>query len=221
MWNRIKILMQGTNISKQERNSRLMNEFDKFVAEDGESLTSVNERFSTLINVMNQNNVTPREISINTKFLNSLRLEWSKYVTLYRQKYILEEEHFDVLYDYTSQFEPYVKASKAKKAVRNHDPLDLVANSQASPSYSREIQGDAQDEKLSTEMMLLTRAITQRYSNLTNNRIRTLSNTRNQAVIQDGRVDIQRRNVGYAGNGNRNARRINRNQETNAENALV
>ncbi|GJY04787.1 integrase, catalytic region, zinc finger, CCHC-type containing protein [Tanacetum coccineum] len=45
--------------------------------------------------------------------------------------------------------------------------------------------------------------------------------TRNQAVTQDGRVEIQRKNVGYAGNGNRNEGRKNRNQETNAGNVLV
>ncbi|GKD34887.1 hypothetical protein Tco_1250396 [Tanacetum coccineum] len=67
-------------------------------------------------------------------------------------------------------------------------------------------------------MMLLARAITQHYSTPTNNRLRTSSNTRNQAVIQDGRVDIQSKNVGYARNGNRNAGRQNRNQATNAEN---
>ncbi|GJY62288.1 integrase, catalytic region, zinc finger, CCHC-type containing protein [Tanacetum coccineum] len=49
-------------------------------------------------------------------------------------------------------------------------------------------------------MMLLARAITQRYSTPTNNRLHTSSNTRNQAVIQDGRMDIQSKNVGYAGN---------------------
>ncbi|GJS54358.1 hypothetical protein Tco_0627720 [Tanacetum coccineum] len=96
----------------------------------------IDSRFSTLINVMDQNKVTSLEISINTKFLNSLQPEWSKYVTLCRQKYILEEAHFDVFYDYMSQFEPHVKASKAKKAARNHDPLDLVANLQASSLYS-------------------------------------------------------------------------------------
>ncbi|GKA75391.1 putative ribonuclease H-like domain-containing protein [Tanacetum coccineum] len=211
MWNQIKRLMQGTYISKQERHSRLMNEFDKFVAEDGESLTSVYERFSTLINIMDQNEVKPFEISINTKLLNSLQLAWSKYATLTHQKFILEKEHYDVLYDYLSQFEPHVKASKAKKVVKNHDPLALVANSHANPpnsharpSYSRspqlyyvthppfmidydddyqgEIQGDAQEDKLSTAMI---------------------------------------KNVGYAGNGNRNARRTNRNQTTNARNGLV
>ncbi|GKE36401.1 hypothetical protein Tco_1459806, partial [Tanacetum coccineum] len=86
MWNKIKRLMQGTNISRQKRHLRLMNEFDKFMAEDSESLTSVYERFCTLINIMDRNDITPKEISINTKLLNLLQPEWSKYVTLARQK---------------------------------------------------------------------------------------------------------------------------------------
>ncbi|GKC32722.1 hypothetical protein Tco_1040016 [Tanacetum coccineum] len=45
--------------------------------------------------------------------------------------------------------------------------------------------------------------------------------TRNQAVTQDGCVEIQRKNVGYVGNGNRNEGRKNRNQATNAGNVLV
>ncbi|GKG30971.1 hypothetical protein Tco_0423459, partial [Tanacetum coccineum] len=61
------------------------------------------------------------------------------------------------------------------------------------------------EDKLSTPMMLLVRAITQRYSTPTNNPLRTSSNIRNQAMIQDGYVDIQSKNVGYAGNGNKNA----------------
>ncbi|GJR87543.1 integrase, catalytic region, zinc finger, CCHC-type containing protein [Tanacetum coccineum] len=53
-------------------------------------------------------------------------------------------------------------------------------------------------------MMLLARAITQCYSTPTNNRLCTSSNTRNQAVIQDGSIDIQSKNVSYAGNGKEN-----------------
>ncbi|GJU85101.1 hypothetical protein Tco_1292647 [Tanacetum coccineum] len=170
IWKRIKRLMEGSEISQQERHSRLMNKLDNFVAMEGESLTSVYERFATLINFMDQNNVP-------------------------------------------------------KKAARNHDPLVVVANSHAHSSnshasssysylpqpyyvthpssvidndddYQGEIQGDAQEYKLTTAMMLLSRAITQRYSTPTNNRLRTSSNTRNQVVIQDGRVDIQSKNVG-------------------------
>ncbi|GJU88013.1 hypothetical protein Tco_1300436 [Tanacetum coccineum] len=46
------------------------------------------------------------------------------------------------------------------------------------------------------------------YSNIfysTNNRLRTLSNTRNQAIIQGDRVNIQSRNSGNAGRNNRRA----------------
>ncbi|GKB14398.1 integrase, catalytic region, zinc finger, CCHC-type containing protein [Tanacetum coccineum] len=63
-------------------------------------------------------------------------------------------------------------------------------------------------------------SITQRYSTPTNYRLRSSSNTRNQDLIQDGHVDIQSKNVGYAGNGNRNAGRQNGNKVTNAGNGL-
>nr|GEZ85529.1 hypothetical protein [Tanacetum cinerariifolium] len=70
-------------------------------------------------------------------------------------------------------------------------------------------------------MMLLARAITQKFSTPTNNRLRTSSNTRNQVVIRDGRVDIQTKNAGYGRNGNRNAGRQNKNQAFNARNGLT
>ncbi|GKE88393.1 hypothetical protein Tco_1565868, partial [Tanacetum coccineum] len=84
--------------------------------------------------------------------------------------------------------------------------------------YQRELQWDAQEDKLSTTMMLLARAITHKFSTPTNNRLHTSSNTRNQVVINNGRVEIQTKNGGYSGNGNRNARRQNWNQVANAGN---
>ncbi|GJR13393.1 hypothetical protein Tco_0796045 [Tanacetum coccineum] len=225
--------MHGSEITEHERHLRLMNEFDKFAAMEGESLTSVYERIAKLVNVMDQNNIRPLPISINPtnlhqhQVLNSLQPEWSKYVTITRQNYNLKEVVYDQLFDTLSQFEPHVNASKVKKAVRNHDPLALVAHSNVHSSqshakeYQWELQGDAQEDKLATAMMLLARATTQCYSISTNNRLRTSSNTRNQAVIQDGKVDIQSKNVSYAGNGNMNVGRQNRNQAANAENGLV
>ncbi|GKG15247.1 retrovirus-related pol polyprotein from transposon TNT 1-94, partial [Tanacetum coccineum] len=43
----------------------------------------------------------------------------------------------------------------------------------------------------------------QKISTPTNNHLRTLSNTRNQAIIQDDRGNIQSRNSGNAGRNNR------------------
>ncbi|GJZ39330.1 hypothetical protein Tco_0585893 [Tanacetum coccineum] len=54
-------------------------------------------------------------------------------------------------------------------------------------------------------MLLLAKAITQNFSNPTNNRLRASSNTRNQAIIQGDRVNIQSRNSGNTGRNNRRA----------------
>ncbi|GKA66395.1 retrovirus-related pol polyprotein from transposon TNT 1-94 [Tanacetum coccineum] len=92
----------------------------------------------------------------------------------------------------------------------------MVSRSHASPSYSNspqpyyvthpssvidheqeyqgELQGDSQEDKLTTAMMLLSRAITQKFSTPTNNLLR------------------------YGGNSNRNAWRQNRNQTFNTGN---
>ncbi|GKA40659.1 hypothetical protein Tco_0733252 [Tanacetum coccineum] len=49
---RIKRLMHGSEITTHVRHSRLMDKFDKFAAKEGESLDSVHERLTTLVNIM-------------------------------------------------------------------------------------------------------------------------------------------------------------------------
>ncbi|GKD34137.1 hypothetical protein Tco_1249646 [Tanacetum coccineum] len=63
-------LMYGSEVTNHVRHSRLMDEFDKFAAKEGESLKSVYERLTPLVNIMDHNNVRPIPVSINTKFLN-------------------------------------------------------------------------------------------------------------------------------------------------------
>ncbi|GJT05222.1 hypothetical protein Tco_0839684 [Tanacetum coccineum] len=84
MWERIKRLMYGSDVTNHVRHSRLMDEFDKFAAKKGELLEFVYERLTTLVNIMDRNNVRLVPVSINTKFLNCLQPEWSKYVTMVR-----------------------------------------------------------------------------------------------------------------------------------------
>ncbi|GJT01122.1 hypothetical protein Tco_0822291 [Tanacetum coccineum] len=242
MWERIKRLMHGSEITTHMRHSRLKDEFDKFAAKEGESLDSMHERLTTLVNIMDRNNVRLIPVAINTKFLNCLQPEWSKYVTMVRHNQTRPAVSYDVLYDQLVQFEPHVLASRAKKATKNHDPLALIAHSNASSSHSHanssystqpyyvthppsvidyddkyqgELQGDSQEDKLITAMMLLAQAISQKFSTPTNNRLCFSSNTRNQVVVQDGRVDIQTKNAGYGVNANKNAGR-NKTQGFNA-----
>ncbi|GKE57839.1 hypothetical protein Tco_1497024 [Tanacetum coccineum] len=193
MWERIKRLMHESEITTHVRHSRLMGEFDKFAAKEGESLDSVHERLTTLVNIMDRNNVRPIPVAINTKFLNCLQPEWSKYVTM--------------------------------KAAKNHDPLALIAHSNASSSHSHanssysphpyyvthpppvvdyddeyqgELQGDSQEDKLTTAMMLLARAISQKFSTHTNNHLRYGGNANKNA----GRNITQGFNTGNASDEN-------------------
>nr|GEU59040.1 hypothetical protein [Tanacetum cinerariifolium] len=157
-----------------KKHSRLMDDFDKFAVKEGESLESVYERLTTLVNIMDL------------------------------------------------KFKHHVLASKAKKDAKNHDPLALLAHSNASSSqshanssyssqpyyvkhpslvgdykdeYQGDLRGDSQEDKLTIAMMLLSRVITQK-------------------------VDIQTKNASYGGNGNRNAGRQNKNQALNKPRVL-
>ncbi|GKA88620.1 hypothetical protein Tco_0810384 [Tanacetum coccineum] len=50
MWQRVKRLMQGTIQNQVDRETHFNNEFDQFVAEPGEALVSVYNRFAQLMN---------------------------------------------------------------------------------------------------------------------------------------------------------------------------
>ncbi|GJR66669.1 hypothetical protein Tco_0012734 [Tanacetum coccineum] len=225
MWERIKRLMFGSDVTSHVRHPRLMDEFNKFAAKEGELLASVYERLTTLVNIMDRNNVRPISVLINTKFLNCMQPEWSKYVTMVHHNQTRDTVSYDELYDSLLQFEPHVLASKAKKFAKNssYSPQPYYVTHPSSvvdyeDEYQGELQRDSQEDKLITAMMLLARAITQKFSTPTNNHLRTSLNTRNPTVVQDGRVDIQTKNTSYGGNGNKNVGRQNRNQAFNAGN---
>ncbi|GKD12611.1 hypothetical protein Tco_1197018, partial [Tanacetum coccineum] len=80
LWARIQLLMQGTSLTKQERECMLYDEFDKFTYKKGETLREFYLRFSLLLNDINIYNINLEQFQVNTKFLNTLPPEWSKFV---------------------------------------------------------------------------------------------------------------------------------------------
>nr|GEW04343.1 hypothetical protein [Tanacetum cinerariifolium] len=72
IWDRVKLLMQGTKLSLQEKECKLYDEFDKFTFVNGKTLYQYYWRFAQLINNMNVINMSMRPVQVNTKFLNSL-----------------------------------------------------------------------------------------------------------------------------------------------------
>nr|GFB09831.1 hypothetical protein [Tanacetum cinerariifolium] len=125
-----------------------------------------------------------QQVQVNTKFLNALPLEWSKFVTDVKLAKSLYTTKYDQLYAYRSQHERHANQFCITRK-RYSDPLAFLANSLAlfNPSQSPQLSA-------------------LRFPPL-NNQLRTSSNPRNQATIQDGRVIVQqvqrRQNQSYAG----------------------
>nr|GEV95155.1 retrovirus-related Pol polyprotein from transposon TNT 1-94 [Tanacetum cinerariifolium] len=105
LWERIQMLMQGTSLTKQKRECKLYDEFDKFAYRKGESLRDFYLRFSLLLNDINIYNMKLEQFQVNTKFLNTLPPGWSKFVTGVKLVRDLYMTNIDQLHAYLGQNE--------------------------------------------------------------------------------------------------------------------
>ncbi|GJU37498.1 hypothetical protein Tco_1185852 [Tanacetum coccineum] len=112
LWERVQLLMQG------------------------ESLHQYYLRFTQLINDMNIYKMKMEQFQVNTKFLNSLPPEWSKFVTDVKLVKDLHTINFDQLHAYLKQHKLHANEVRIMRE-RNQDPLALVANHQmTSPHFN-------------------------------------------------------------------------------------
>nr|GEY58826.1 hypothetical protein [Tanacetum cinerariifolium] len=75
IWDHVKELMEGTEMTQQERESMIYDEFDRFTIDPGESIHSYYLRYAKLINDINMIPMSMSPIQINTKFVNHLQPE--------------------------------------------------------------------------------------------------------------------------------------------------
>ncbi|GJY38300.1 hypothetical protein Tco_0424664 [Tanacetum coccineum] len=126
--------------------------------------------YCKLINDMNIYKMKMEQFQVNTKFLNSLPPEWSKFVTDVKLVKDLHTSNFDQLHAYLEQHE--LHANEVRFAVPVFSP------------------GDDPIACLNKAMAFLTVVASSRFPS-TNNQLRTSFNLRNQATIQDSRVTVQ------------------------------
>nr|GEU98741.1 hypothetical protein [Tanacetum cinerariifolium] len=169
------IILQGLPpevYALQERECKLYDEFDKFAYKKGESLRDFHLRFSLLLNDINIYNMKLEQFQVNTKFLNTLPPEWSKFVTDVKLVRDLHMTNVDPLHAYLGQHEYHTNEVHTGLVVpvfqKGNDPIDAI-------NYM---------------MSFLTAVVTSRYPP-TNNQLRTSSNPRQQTTINNERVTIQ------------------------------
>ncbi|GJU90944.1 retrovirus-related pol polyprotein from transposon TNT 1-94 [Tanacetum coccineum] len=132
LWERIQLLMQGTSLTKQERECKLYDAFDKFAHIKGESLHHIYLRFTQLINDLNIYKMKLEQFQVNTKFLNSIPPEWSKFVTDVKLVKDLHTTNFDQLHAYLQQHELHTNEVRIMRErngkVLNKEELELLAD---------------------------------------------------------------------------------------------
>ncbi|GJZ92717.1 hypothetical protein Tco_0664782 [Tanacetum coccineum] len=153
LWERIQLLMQGTSLTKQERECKLYDEFDKFAYKKGKTLRDFYLRFSLLLNDMNIYNVKLEQFQVNTKFLNTLPPEWSKFVTDFKLVWDLHTTNIDQLHAYLGQHEFHANEVRLMHE-RNSDPLALVATHQMTQSPYQTHQNSYQNSQFQLQFTI-------------------------------------------------------------------
>nr|GEW17706.1 hypothetical protein [Tanacetum cinerariifolium] len=157
----------GTSLTKQKRECKLYDEFDTFAYKKAESLREFCLRFSLLLNDMDIYNMKLEQFQVNTKFLNTLTPEWSKFAIDVKLVKDLHTTNVDHLHAYLGQHKFH-----ANEVRLMHELLQ---------------KGDDPIHAINHMMSFLTAVVTSRYP-LTNNELRNSSSPRQQATINTGRV---------------------------------
>ncbi|GJV06774.1 hypothetical protein Tco_1344430 [Tanacetum coccineum] len=151
LWERMQLLMQETSLTKQEKECKLYDEFDKFAYKKGETLREFYLRFSLLLNDMNIYNMKLEQFQVNTKFLNTLPPEWSKFVTDVKLVRDLHTTNIDQLHAYLGQHEFHANEVRLMHE-RNSDPLALVATHQMTQSPYQTHQNSYQNTQFQPQV---------------------------------------------------------------------
>nr|GEV50407.1 integrase, catalytic region, zinc finger, CCHC-type, peptidase aspartic, catalytic [Tanacetum cinerariifolium] len=125
IWDNVKMILEGSKLTKEDRESQLYDDFEHFRQNQGETIHAYYVRFAKLINDMRNIKMTMSRMQLNSKFVNNMLPEWDNLI-----------------------------------------------------------------ENLTNMLALLTQSY-KTFLPQTNNQLKTSSNTKNQATVQDGRVMVQ------------------------------
>nr|GEY85805.1 hypothetical protein [Tanacetum cinerariifolium] len=131
IWDNVKMLLEGSELNKDDRESQLYDEFEHFGKYKGENIHDYYIRFTKLINDMRHIKMTMPKIQLNSKFVNNMLPEWGRFVTTVKLNRGLKESNHDQLYAYLKHHESHANENKMLMERFNqhsHDPLTLVSN---------------------------------------------------------------------------------------------
>nr|GEV07568.1 hypothetical protein [Tanacetum cinerariifolium] len=160
----------------------LNHDFKHFRQHKEESIHDYYVRFAKLIKDMRNIKMTMSKLQLNSKFVNNMLLEWGK-----------QDDAGTSLSKPTAQptADPLALLSNVSNTQHGSPSLLTSSFTQLPPprAYSSSLANDL-IENLTSTLALITQSY-RTFLPQTNNQLRTSSNIRNQATVQDGRVVVQ------------------------------
>ncbi|GJR67744.1 hypothetical protein Tco_0013809 [Tanacetum coccineum] len=107
IWDNVKMLLAGSELTKEDRESQLYDEFERFKMLPGENINEYYVRFHKLVNDMRNIRMTMPNIQLNSKFVNNMSPEWDRFVTAVKLDKGQKETNHEQLYAYLKQHEKH------------------------------------------------------------------------------------------------------------------
>ncbi|GJY98420.1 hypothetical protein Tco_0515330 [Tanacetum coccineum] len=131
IWDNVKMLLKGSELTRDECESQLYDDFEHFRQNKGETIHEYYVRFTKLINDMRNIKMIMSKMQLNSKFMNNMLPECGRFVTAVKLKRGLKTSNYDQLYAYLKQHEAHANENKMmleKYTQHAIDPLSFVSN---------------------------------------------------------------------------------------------
>ncbi|GKA74531.1 hypothetical protein Tco_0780833 [Tanacetum coccineum] len=97
IWDNVKMLLEGSKLTKEGRESQLYDDFEHFRQHKGETIHDYYVRFAKIINDMRNIKMTMSIMQLKSKFINNMLPEWGRFVTAVKLNRGLRDSNYDQL----------------------------------------------------------------------------------------------------------------------------
>ncbi|GKB70970.1 hypothetical protein Tco_0932382, partial [Tanacetum coccineum] len=112
IWDNVKMLLEGSELTKEDCELQLYDDFEHFRQNKGETIHDYYVRFTKLIDDMRNIKMTMSKMQLNSKFVNNMLPEWGRFVTAVKLNRGLRDSNYDQLYAYLKQHTAHANENK-------------------------------------------------------------------------------------------------------------
>ncbi|KAJ8768804.1 hypothetical protein K2173_023708 [Erythroxylum novogranatense] len=187
MWERLRITHEGTNQVRETKINMLLHDYEMFVMKDGESISTMLDRFAEIINGLGNLGKHMTDSEKVKKILRSLPKEWDSQVTTIMESKDLNHLEFNALVGSLINYEIILKSRGGRG--KSQKSIALKVNISSLDESDEEIDEEEDDE----EIAMYARKL-KKFKGLLKNQRKELNGGRNG---ERKKFAIERRSKGY------------------------